>query len=77
MTIHSYYVVMIDYGQRGLEAVVQPEVTRREIISRIASGEYPKDAIEFIHFIVNSRYIEDVTQDIFDGADEVMMEAAE
>ena len=21
---HSYYVVMIDYGQRGLEAIVQP-----------------------------------------------------
>ena len=35
----QYFVVMIDYGRRGREATVDPEVTRREVISRIASGE--------------------------------------
>jgi len=36
----QYFVVMIDYGRRGREAVVDPEITRREVVSRVASGEY-------------------------------------
>jgi hypothetical protein len=31
---------MIDYGRRGREAIVDPEVTRREVVARVASGEY-------------------------------------
>ncbi|MGY8633174.1 hypothetical protein RAD15_11925 [Bradyrhizobium sp. 14AA] len=54
----QYFVVMIDYGRRGREAVVDPEMTRREVISRIASGEYRN--ISFIHEIVDSS-VEDVT----------------
>ncbi len=30
----QYFVVMIDYGRRGREAIVDPEITRREVISR-------------------------------------------
>jgi len=33
----QYFVVMIDYGRR--EAIVDPEITRREVVSRVASGE--------------------------------------
>lgn len=54
----QYYVVMIDYGRRGREAVVDPEITRREVISRIASGEYQN--ISFIHEIAENA-VEDVT----------------
>jgi hypothetical protein len=43
----QYFVVMIDYGRRGREAVVDPEITRREVVSRVASGEYKN--ISFIH----------------------------
>ena len=57
----QYFVVMIDYGRRGREAVVDPEVTRREVIARIASGEYAN--ISFIHEIVD-RSVEDVTEEI-------------
>jgi hypothetical protein len=57
----QYFVVMIDYGRRGREAVVDPEVTRREVVSRIASGEYRN--ISFIHEIAGSM-VEDVTADI-------------
>jgi phage head maturation protease len=57
----QYFVVMIDYGRRGREAVVDPEVTRREVISRIASGEYKN--ISFIHEIADCA-VEDVTADI-------------
>ena len=57
----QYFVVMIDYGRRGREAIVDPEITRREVVSRIASGEYAN--ISFIHEIEDSA-VEDVTEEI-------------
>jgi hypothetical protein len=57
----QYFVVMIDYGRRGREAIVDPEITRREVISRISSGEYAN--ISFIHEIAD-RSVEDVTEEI-------------
>jgi hypothetical protein len=57
----QYFVVMIDYGRRGREAIVDPEITRREVVSRIISGEY--GPISFIHEIVDTS-VEDVTEDI-------------
>ncbi|WP_441237556.1 hypothetical protein [Bradyrhizobium sp. 930_D9_N1_4] len=55
----QYFVVMIDYGRRGREAVVDPEITRREVISRVASGEYQN--VSFIHEIADGS-VEDVTE---------------
>jgi hypothetical protein len=57
----QYFVVMIDYGRRGREAIVDPEVTRREVVSRIASGEYRN--ISFIHEVADSS-VDDVTAEI-------------
>jgi hypothetical protein len=57
----QYFVVMIDYGRRGREAVVDPEVTRREVVARIASGDYTD--ISFIHQIAGGS-VEDVTEEI-------------
>jgi hypothetical protein len=57
----QYFVVMIDYGRRGREAIVDPELTRREVISRVVSGEYRN--ICFIHEIAD-RTVVDVTEDI-------------
>lgn len=62
---HSYFVVMIDYGRRGLEAIVNPEITRREVVSRIQSREY--DRISFIHEISDG-HCEDVTNDLLKEA---------
>jgi hypothetical protein len=61
----QYFVVMIDYGRRGREAVVDPEITRREVISRIASGEYKN--ISFIHEIADSA-VDDITTEILTEA---------
>jgi hypothetical protein len=61
----QYYVVMIDYGRRGREAIVDPEITRREVVARVVSGEYRN--ISFIHEIVD-RAVEDVTEDILSEA---------
>jgi len=57
----QYFVVMIDYGRRGREAIVDPEITRRGVVSRIASGEYGQ--ISFIHEIADCA-VEDVTEEI-------------
>jgi hypothetical protein len=61
----QYFVVMIDYGRRGREAIVDPEITRREVVSRIVSGEYKN--ISFIHEIADSS-VDDVTADILNEA---------
>jgi hypothetical protein len=61
----QYFVVMIDYGRRGREAIVDPEITRREVVSRIASGEYRN--ISFIHEI-DGGSVEDLTEDILSEA---------
>ena len=61
----QYFVVMIDYGRRGREAIVDPEITRREVISRISSGEYKN--ISFVHAIADSS-VEDITSDILSEA---------
>ena len=71
MTSHSYFVVMIDHGKRGLEAIVHPERTRRDIIDMVRFGEF-RDIV-FIHFI-DGLFIEDVTQEILDAAE---LQAAE
>ena len=57
----QYFVVMIDYGRRGREAIVDPEVTRREVVSRIVSGEYRN--ISFIHEIADAS-VDDITAEI-------------
>ena len=61
----QYFVVMIDHGRRGREAIVDPEITRREVVSRISSGEYAN--ISFIHEIADSS-VEDITEDILSEA---------
>lgn len=61
----QYFVVMIDYGRRGREAIVDPEITRREVVSRIASGEYAN--ISFIHEVMDTS-VEDVTEDLLSEA---------
>lgn len=61
MANHSYFVVLIDYGRKGREAVVDPEITRREVISRLVSREY--DNVLFIHHIGGAT-VSDVTLEL-------------
>lgn len=70
----QYFVVMIDYGRRGREAIVDPEITRREVISRVASGEYSN--ISFIHEIANSS-VGDITAEILAEAAVPEIQAAD
>jgi len=65
-TSHSYFIVMCDFGARGLEAIVHPEDTRRDVVAQLASGE--SKHVAFIHH-VDGLYIEDVTDELFDEAE--------
>lgn len=71
----EYFVVMIDYGRRGREAIVDPEITRRGVIERIASGEY-RSEIAFIHRIRDCT-VEDVTAELTAEAEQIALQAAE
>lgn len=68
----TYYVVMVDYGRRGREAIVDPEMTRRDVIERIASGEYKN--IVFIHAITTGQLPEDVSDELMSAAQELQLE---
>jgi len=61
----QYFVVMIDYGRRGREAIVDPEITRREVVARVTSGEYSN--ISLILEIVDEA-VRDITSDILSEA---------
>jgi hypothetical protein len=63
---HSMYVVMIDYGNRGQEAIVDPEITRRGVIDRIASGEYRN--ISYILHVQTGEIPEDLTEELIEEA---------
>lgn len=75
----QFFILMVDFGKgpqrpMGLEAVVQPELTRSDIVAQardiLSEG---RNAIAFIKF-VDGNFIEDVTAEII--AEAQMMEAA-
>lgn len=60
-----YFVCVMDYRSAGQEAVVDPEITRAEVISRLKTREY-KDVV-FIHH-VHDGVVEDVTLELIGEA---------
>lgn len=73
-TTHSYFVCMRDFGRRGREATVDPEITRDGVIARIKSGEW--DHVVFIHHI-DDLFVDDVTDELLDQAEsELKVEAS-
>ena len=72
-TIPTYFVVMIDHGRRGREAVIDPEITRSEVIARLQSGEYTD--VLFIQMVAPGEVPQDVTDDLI-GAAQLELEAA-
>ena len=60
----QFFILMIDYGRRGREAVIDPEHTRREIVSQARDLLAQADrSIAFVKF-VDGNFIEDVTAEI-------------
>jgi hypothetical protein len=76
----EYFVVMCDYGDDGLEAIVDPALTRAQIVARIKSREFDNivqiDRICFAaaYDTVPQRVAEDVTKDLIDEAEAELAE---
>jgi hypothetical protein len=70
---HSYFVVMRDHGRLGMEAVVDPEITRAGVVDRLKSGEW--DKVVFIHHVADG-LVEDVTDVLIDEAEALARETA-
>jgi hypothetical protein len=76
----EYFVVMCDYGDDGLEAIVDPALTRAQVVSRIKSREFDNivqiDRICFAaaYGAVPQRVAEDVTKDLIDEAEAELAE---
>src|SRR5690348_5832063 len=64
----TYYVVMCDYGRRGREAIVDPELTRGAIVARIATHDFAHDRVLAIHRVALGEPTIDVTDDILTEA---------
>ncbi len=72
---HSYYVVAIDYGKRGIEAVVKTEMTRRGAVAKVQEVIGDGLEIAFIHHI-DGGYAFDCTEELMHDAGGAL-EAAE
>jgi len=53
-----YFVVCLDYGTAGREAIMDPTIDREEVLARLKSREYKN--VSFIHHI-HDGVVEDVT----------------
>ncbi len=65
----QFYILMVDYGRgarkpTGLEAVVSPEFTRRQIVEEVRDILISGDrSVAFVKF-VDGNFIEDLTEEI-------------
>lgn len=63
-----YFVVCRDFGNRGMEAIVDPQHTRRNIVDLIATREW--ENVIFIHEVRDGA-VADVTEEIMAEAKSV------
>jgi hypothetical protein len=77
--ITEYFVVLIQYDI-GLEAVVEPALTRAEIVTRIKTREY-NDIVQIDHIHSDTtrggayqRIATDVTEELIDEAEAMLAE---
>lgn len=71
ITLPDYFVVMIDHGRLGPEAIIDPELTRRDVVARIADGNYRRNDILFVQHIIQGAIPVDVTDELLVEAEAV------
>jgi hypothetical protein len=60
----SYYVVMIDYGRAGREAIVDPEMTYRGAVEAVETAMGDGHSVQFVHYI-EAGSVEDISEQVF------------
>jgi hypothetical protein len=75
-TSMTYYVVMVDYGRNGREAVVDPEMTRRGALELVREVLGDGNRISFVHHITMNDVPADMTEELVNEARQAMTEEA-
>lgn len=60
----SYYVVMIDFGRIGREAIVDPEMTLRGAVEAVETAMGDGHSVLFVHHI-HDGVTEDISEQVF------------
>ncbi len=64
----SYFVICADYGRDGREAIVDPEMTRRGAVEKVAEILGDGNGIAFAHLITMNDVPQDVREDLINEA---------
>jgi hypothetical protein len=73
----SVFVAYGDFGPKGYEAVVDPALSRADVVSRIARGDFAFDAVvRVVEFNEAEGWARNVTEDIFAEAAALQAKAA-
>ena len=76
-----YFVICVDYGRKGREAVVDPEMTFRGALDKvreiIGDGNEIAFAHEVTYYIGGSHHVSDVKDELINRANDLRLEAAE
>lgn len=67
-TTFSYFVICVDYGRRGQEAIVNPEMTRLGAIAKVREIIGDGNEIAFAHRISMNEVPEDVKAELIAAA---------
>jgi hypothetical protein len=75
-----YFVICVDYGRKGREAVVDPEMTFRGALEKVREIIGDGNEIAFAHevtYIGGSHHVSDVRDELINRANDLRLEAAE
>jgi CO dehydrogenase/acetyl-CoA synthase gamma subunit (corrinoid Fe-S protein) len=76
----NYYVIAVDYGRKGREAIVDPEMTFRGAVEKVREIIGDGREIAFAHevtFMNGSHHVSDVKDELINRANDLRLEAAE
>jgi len=66
ISIPSYFVVMVNFGRKGSEAIVDPEMTARGAVALVRDTLAKGKGIDFVHHIHHGE-VEDVTDAVLNA----------
>ena len=63
----DYFIVMIDYGKPGREAIVDPQDNWSDVIDRVREAQSDGFTVSFVHH-VHDGTVEDRSEEAFEAA---------
>lgn len=73
----EYYVVCIERGRHGREAIVDPDYTLNDALQTVRDALSDNKEVSFVHRIRLGELPEDLTEELIETAHSAMLQAAE